>query len=158
LIATAMYLPGYLRVEYGMSWDRAMPLTAAFIAAAAVLRPIGGALADRDATARVLATGFALSGVCLLAQAFAPPVPAATVLFVGIAIGLGTTSGALLALIGIITPPERVGAVAGAVGTAGGLGGLVPPLLLTGVHALDGSFAIGITMLSALLLVAASIR
>lgn len=158
LIAIAMYLPGYLRIQYQMSWDQAMLLTAAFIAAAAALRPIGGALADRDATASALGTGFALTGVCLLAQAFAPPLPVATIVFGGMAIGLGTTSGALLGLIGITTPPERVGAVAGAVGTAGGLGGLVPPLLLAGVHALNGSFAIGITMLSALLLVAASIR
>jgi hypothetical protein len=76
-----------------------------------------------------------------------------------VAVGLGVASGAVLALICILAPPDRVGAVAGAVGAAGALGGLVPPLLMAGVYATEGSFGIGMTILSALLLmVAAHVR
>ncbi|MEV7099725.1 MFS transporter [Amycolatopsis sp. NPDC051045] len=160
LIATATYLPPYLRIEYGLTGNQAVLLTAAFVAGAAVLRPFGGWLADEHAGARMLAACFTVAGVCVVAQAFAPPLTPWTVLLLaGIAVSLGVASGVLLALIGILARPEQVGAVAGVVGTAGAVGGLVPPLLLAGVHAVNGSFGIGMTLLAAgLFAVAAHVR
>lgn len=159
MIAAAVYLPVYLRTEYGLAWAPAVSGTAVFVATAAAVRPVGGWLVDRQAPARVLAGCFGLAGVCVLVQAFAPPLPSAMIALAGIAVGLGVATGVLLAMIGVFAPPERAGAVAGAVGVAGGITGLVSPLLMAAVYAVDGSFGIAMTALSALLLaVAAHLR
>jgi NNP family nitrate/nitrite transporter-like MFS transporter len=43
---------------------------------------------------------------------------------------------------------ERLGTTTGIVGAAGGLGGFVPPLLLTFVRELTGSYAIALLLLA----------
>jgi len=157
MIAAAMFLPAYLRSQYGIDWKQAMLGTAVFVAVVAGARPIGGWLVDRHSAATVLAGGFGLAGSCALVQAFAPPLgPSAMMSLAGVAVGLGGASGAVLALIGVLAPPERVGAVAGTVGVVGGVTGLVPPLLMAGVYAVDGSFGIALTVLSAMLLATAT--
>jgi NNP family nitrate/nitrite transporter-like MFS transporter len=157
MIATAMFLPAYLRSQYGADWRQAMLGTAVFVAVVAGARPLGGWLVDRHPAALVLAGGFGLAGGCALVQAFAPPLgPPAAMSLAGVAVGLGAASGAVLALIGVLAPRERVGAVAGTVGVVGGVAGLVPPLLMAGVYAVDGSFGIALTVLSAMLLAAAT--
>lgn len=158
LIAVAVYLPVYLRVQYGIDWDRAVAATAGCVAVGAALRVIGGALADRGSTVWALNTGFGVAAASALVQAFAPPLPVAIVVFVVMATGLGLASGVMLALIGLVPAPGTVGAIAGLVGAAGALGGAVPVLLLTLIYRVDGSFGIGMTIMSACLVAAALMR
>ena len=68
---------------------------------------------------------------------------------------LGGASGAVFALVGKVAPADKVGAVTGVVGAAGGLGGFVPPLIMGWVYGIEGSYAIGLMLLSDVALAAA---
>jgi NNP family nitrate/nitrite transporter-like MFS transporter len=65
------------------------------------------------------------------------------------AAALGTAAGAVFALVAQRAPAEKVGAVTGVVGAAGGLGGFVPPLLMGGIYGASGSYAWGLLALAA---------
>ena len=148
-VAFSVYLPAYLKTAYGLSANDAALRTAGFVVLAVAARPIGGWLSDRIHPIPVLVASFA--GVALLAvvQAFEPPlVPLATIAFLGMAAFLGAASGAVFALVGRVAPPDKVGAVTGLVGAAGGLGGFVPPLVMGAVYSAEQSYAIGLMLLS----------
>lgn len=155
VLAVAMFLPVYLRAEYRLDEGLTLAATAGCVVIAALARPVGGWLADRGASARTLVGCFTVAGCCVLVQAFAPPLPWCVLTLGGAALCLGMASGTVLALIGILAPPERVGTVAGAVGAIGTIAGLAPPALLAMVYAADGSFGIAMTVLAALLILTA---
>jgi NNP family nitrate/nitrite transporter-like MFS transporter len=155
-VAFSVYLPAYLKTAYGLSANDAALRTAGFVILAVIARPTGGWLSDRFHPVPVLVWSF--SGVALLAviQAFQPPlIPAATVAFLGMAALLGAASGAVFALVGKLAPADKVGSVTGVVGAAGGLGGFVPPLIMGWVFGVEGSYAIGLMLLSDVALAAA---
>jgi MFS transporter, NNP family, nitrate/nitrite transporter len=68
---------------------------------------------------------------------------------------LGIGTGGVFAWVAKRAPAERVGAVAGIVGAAGGLGGFFPPLVM-GVtyNEADNNYTIGLVLLCATALVA----
>ena len=68
---------------------------------------------------------------------------------------LGAAGGAVFALVGKVAPADKVGAVTGLVGAAGGLGGFVPPLIMGWVYGVENSYAIGLMLLSDVALAAA---
>lgn len=155
-VAFSVYLPAYLRTAYGLSANDAALRTAGFVVLAVAARPIGGWLADRLHPVPVLVWAF--SGVALLAvvQAFQPGlIPVGTVAFLGMATLLGAASGAVFALVGKLAPADKVGAVTGVVGAAGGLGGFLPPLIMGAVYGTEHSYAIGLMLLSDVALAAA---
>jgi NNP family nitrate/nitrite transporter-like MFS transporter len=155
-VAFSVYLPAYLRTAYGLTTNDAALRTAGFVVLAVVARPLGGWLADRLHPIPVLVWCFA--GVALLAvvQAFQPALlPLATIAFLGMAALLGAASGAVFALVGKVAPAEKIGAVTGLVGAAGGLGGFVPPLVMGWVYGMQTSYAIGLMLLSDIALAAA---
>jgi len=155
-VAFSVYLPAYLRTAYGLSTEDAALRTAGFVVLAVIARPFGGWLSDRLNPTRVLVWCF--SGVAALAvvQAFQPVlVPVATMAFLGMAALLGAASGAVFALVGKVAPADKVGAVTGVVGAAGGIGGFVPPLIMGWVYGVEGSYAIGLMLLSDVALAAA---
>jgi hypothetical protein len=64
-------------------------------------------------------------------------------------VGVGIASGAVFALVARMVAAERVGAVTGVVGAAGGLGGFFPPLVMGLVYGSLGSYALGFLLLAA---------
>lgn len=98
---------------------------------------------------RVLRACFGASGLVGLALAFEPPLAAVALpALLAVAGSLGVASGAVLATIGATVPAGRAGVIAGTIGAAGGLAGLLPPTLLAAVHVVNGSYAIGMTLLA----------
>jgi NNP family nitrate/nitrite transporter-like MFS transporter len=148
-VAFSVYLPTYLKNAYGLSQADAANRMAGFVLLAVVMRPFGGWLSDRMAATRVLAGALAVVAAGAVAQSFTPSlVPAGTVAFLALAAALGTASGAVFALVAQVAPANKVGAVTGLVGAAGGLGGFVPPLVMGLLYGSLGSYAIGLAMLA----------
>jgi NNP family nitrate/nitrite transporter-like MFS transporter len=148
-VAFSVYLPAYLRTEYGLSFDNAALRTAGFVVVAVAARPVGGWLSDRLHPVPVLVYSFAGIAALAVVQAFRPTlVPLGTIAFLGMAAFLGAASGAVFALVGKVAPADKVGAVTGVVGAAGGLGGFVPPLVMGWVYGLEHSYSIGLMLLS----------
>jgi len=82
-------------------------------------------------------------------QAFTPPLmPPGTIAFLSMAAALGAGSGAVFALVALLAPANKVGAVTGVVGAAGGLGGFVPPLVMGTLYGLTESYALGLAALA----------
>ncbi|MGD9527767.1 MAG: MFS transporter, partial [Pseudonocardia sp.] len=81
--------------------------------------------------------------------AFEPPlIPVDTIAFLGMAAALGAGTGAGFAFVALLVPPQRVGAVTGVVGAAGGLGGFFPPLVMGAVYGTVGDYTPGYLLLA----------
>ncbi|WP_435737305.1 MFS transporter [Cellulosimicrobium sp. PMB13] len=148
-VAFSVYLPTFLVNAYDLTVSDAAARTAGFVVLAVVMRPVGGTLSDRFGGVPVSVVCFA--GVTALAAvvAFQPSlVPVGTIAFLGLAAALGASSGATFALVAKVAPPDKVGAVTGLVGAAGGLGGFIPPLLMGAVYQLEGTYGLGFGLLA----------
>lgn len=130
-VAFSTYLPTYLKDVYTLDLTQAGTRTAGFAIAAVVARPLGGVLADRIGPRAVVMISLAGTAVLAAVVALEPPmeVPAG-ITFVLLALFLGLGTGGVFAWVAIRSPQERVGAVTGLVGAAGGLGGFFPPLIM----------------------------
>lgn len=127
-VAFSIYLPTLLKDEFQLTPSDAGFRTAGFVVLATLMRPLGGALADRIGGARVLAGVFSaiVPFACLMGwQAILP----FSVGALGCAALLGMGNGAVFKLVPQLFPTQT-GAVTGLVGAMGGLGGFFPPLLL----------------------------
>ena len=139
-------LSGYLSIFFVDRFDMTKLSAAGYAAlcagAGSLLRPLGGALADRLGGTRVL-TG-ALIVVAALAVALASlPGLGLTVAMLMFTMGtLGVGNGAVFQVV----PqrfPSAVGPITGLVGAAGGLGGFLLPFALGSLHSSTGTFAAG---------------
>ncbi|TDO44182.1 NNP family nitrate/nitrite transporter-like MFS transporter [Kribbella sp. VKM Ac-2571] len=149
-VAFSVYLPAYLKTDYGLTPADAANRMAGFVVVAVIMRPIGGWLSDRFGPIPVLAAGYAVVVAGAAVAATHPLLEhVGTVAFLAMAAALGSGSGATFALIAEVTDPSRVGGVTGLVGAAGGLGGFVPPLIMGYVYGRTESYAIGLWLLSA---------
>lgn len=147
-VAMFLYLPKLLTGVHDLSKSDAGARAAGFALLAVIARPTGGWLSDRVGAERVLRwcfTAVALLAV-LLAVTYKHMVPLTIVcLTMAVALGLGT--GAVFKLV----PhwfPDRVGAVTGVVGAAGGLGGFFPPLVMGVVKSATGGYALGFLLMA----------
>ncbi|MGI5330562.1 MFS transporter [Actinomadura nitritigenes] len=148
-VAFSVYLPTYLKTEYGLTQVDAANRMAGFVLLAVVMRPVGGWLSDGLGPVRVMVASLAVTAVFALVQAPAPALlPLGTIAFLGMAAALGVGSGATFALVAQAAPASRVGAVTGVVGAAGGLGGFVPPLVMGSIYGGLGSYAVGLVLLA----------
>uniref|UniRef100_UPI0030D186DE MFS transporter n=1 Tax=Pseudonocardia sp. D17 TaxID=882661 RepID=UPI0030D186DE len=157
-VAFSVYLPTYLVSAYDLDKADAALRTAGFVVLAVAMRPVGGWLSDRLDPVPVLLGAFGATTLLALLAAFRfGLVPVATLVFLAMAAALGTGTGAVFALVARLVPAERVGAVTGVVGAAGGLGGFFPPLVMGLVYGLTGDYLVGFLLLAATAATAAAV-
>jgi NNP family nitrate/nitrite transporter-like MFS transporter len=147
-VAMFLYLPKLLTAEHDLSKADAGARAAGFALLAVIGRPLGGWLADRVGAARVLLVSFVGVGVLalVLAAAYTAMVPL-TIACLTMAVALGLGTGAVFKLV----PewfPDRVGAITGVVGAAGGLGGFFPPLVMGIVKSATDGYALGFALMA----------
>lgn len=146
-VAMFLYLPKLLTGVHDLSKADAGARAAGFALLAVVGRPLGGWLSDRIGAARVLVASFVvvLVGALVLAATYEHIVPL-TIACLVMALFLGFGMGAVFKLV----PdwfPDRVGAVTGVVGAAGGLGGFFPPLVMGAVKSATGGYGLGFVLM-----------
>jgi NNP family nitrate/nitrite transporter-like MFS transporter len=113
----------YFNDQYGLSPVMAGYFTAACVIAGSLVRPFGGALADRVGGIRALTTMYFIAALSLFVVATnLPTALAAAAVFVVAMLALGMANGAVFQLV-----PQRfrdeIGVMTGLVGMAGGVGG-----------------------------------
>jgi NNP family nitrate/nitrite transporter-like MFS transporter len=152
-VAMFLYLPKLLTGVHHLTKADAGARAAGFALLAVIARPTGGWLSDRVGAARVLVVCFV--GVAalalLLAATYASIVPL-TIFCLTMAVALGLGTGAVFKLV----PewfPDRVGAVTGVVGAAGGLGGFFPPLVMGVVKSATGGYGLGFVLMAVVALI-----
>jgi len=147
-VAMFLYLPKLLTGVHDLTKADAGARAAGFALLAVIGRPLGGTLSDRIGAARVLLVSFSAVAVLalVLAATYTEMVPL-TVACLTMAVALGLGTGAVFKLV----PewfPDRVGAVTGVVGAAGGLGGFFPPLVMGIVKSATGGYALGFALMA----------
>jgi NNP family nitrate/nitrite transporter-like MFS transporter len=152
-VAMFLYLPKLLTGVHDLTKADAGARAAGFALLAVIARPTGGVLSDRVGAARVLVVCFVGVGVLALALAatYESMVPL-TIFCLTMAVALGLGTGAVFKLV----PewfPDRVGAVTGVVGAAGGLGGFFPPLVMGVVKSATGGYGLGFVLMALVALI-----
>jgi NNP family nitrate/nitrite transporter-like MFS transporter len=147
-VAMFAYLPKLLTSVHDLDKPDAAARAAGFALVAVVARPIGGWLADRVGADRVLRVAFIATALlaALLGPFYEDMVPL-TILALTLAAAFGLGTGAVFKLVAQDFP-DRVGAVTGLVGAAGGLGGFFPPLVMAAVKSVTGSYLLGFLLLA----------
>jgi len=150
----ASALPGYFHDQYGLNPQTAGYYTAACVFGGSLMRPLGGALADRFGGIRALLGTYAIATVCIGAVGFhLSSSVAALALFVSAMLGLGAGNGAVFQLV-----PQRfakeIGVMTGLVGMAGGIGGFLLTAGLGAIKQSSGDYQLGLWMFASLGLIA----
>ncbi|WHY71189.1 nitrate/nitrite transporter [Fictibacillus enclensis] len=146
-VAFTIYLPNFLVSNFGLEKVDAGIRTAGFIVLATLMRPVGGWLADRFHSLKLLMFvfgGYTLSAMLL---SFAPSIQLYTLGCLTIAFCAGMGNGVIFKLVPSYFP-KQAGIVNGVVSAMGGLGGFFPPLILAVLFKLTGHYAIGFMALS----------
>nr|WP_298143201.1 nitrate/nitrite transporter [uncultured Pseudomonas sp.] len=149
-IGLASALPGYFNDQYGLSPVTAGYYTAACVFAGSLLRPLGGALADRIGGIRSLLMMYTLASLSIAAVGFnLPSSAAALTLFVTAMLGLGAGNGAVFQLV-----PQRfrkeIGVMTGLIGMAGGVGGFLLAAGLGAIKQQTGDYQLGLWLFASL--------
>jgi NNP family nitrate/nitrite transporter-like MFS transporter len=141
-VGLSSYLGIFFHDQYEVSKVRAGDLTAVCVFAGSMLRPLGGALADRYGGLSVLAVLLAAVGLLVAGVASLPPLVVALPLLVAVMGTLGMGNGAVFQVIPQIFRRE-IGVMTGVVGAAGGVGGFYLPTVLGSLKGSTGSFGPG---------------
>jgi NNP family nitrate/nitrite transporter-like MFS transporter len=147
-VALYLYLPKLLTGVHGLEKTDAGARAAGFALLAVIGRPLGGVAADRIGADKVLRACFIAVLVLALglAAGYKSMVPL-TICCLTIALALGLGTGAVFKLVPVWFP-DKVGAVTGVVGAAGGLGGFFPPLVMGVVKSATGGYALGFVLMA----------
>lgn len=153
-VGLAGALPGYFHDQYGLDPKMAGYYTAACVFAGSLMRPLGGAIADRIGGIRTLLVVYSIASVLLAIVGFnLPHAYAALALFVGAMLALGSGNGAMFQLV-----PQRfrkeIGVMTGLIGMAGGIGGFLLAAGLGAVKQATGNYQLGLWLFASLGIVA----
>ena len=149
-LGLASTLPGYFHDQYGFDPIKAGYYTAACVFAGSLMRPLGGALADRIGGIRSLLVVYTLASLSICAVGFnLPSATAALALFVVAMLSLGAGNGAVFQLV-----PQRfrkeIGVMTGLIGMAGGIGGFLLAAGLGAVKQSTGDYQLGLWLFASL--------
>jgi NNP family nitrate/nitrite transporter-like MFS transporter len=144
----------YFNADYGLSPVTAGYFTAAAVFAGSLVRPVGGALADRIGGIRALSVMYVAAATALAIASFhLPQAWMALVFFVAGMLALGMGNGAVFQLV-----PQRfrheIGVMTGLVGMTGGIGGFYLASSLGYSKQLTGSYQFGLLIFAVLAMVA----
>ncbi|MBB3381307.1 NNP family nitrate/nitrite transporter-like MFS transporter [Novosphingobium sp. BK258] len=148
-------LPTFYADSFGVTPVIAGYCTAAAVFMGSLLRPMGGALADRFGGIRTLTAVYVAAAVLLgvIAMVATSGLAIAVVLFVAVMGTLGVGNGAVFQLV-----PQRfrkeIGVMTGLVGFGGGLGGFYLASSLGAIKKATGSASLGFMIFAALAIVA----
>jgi MFS transporter, NNP family, nitrate/nitrite transporter len=140
----------YFNSEYGLSPVTAGYFTAAAVFAGSLVRPVGGALADRIGGIRALSIMYVVAAVALAVVSLRlPQAWMALVVFIIGMLALGMGNGSVFQLV-----PQRfrreIGVMTGLVGMTGGIGGFYLASSLGYSKQLTGSYQIGFLVFASL--------
>jgi NNP family nitrate/nitrite transporter-like MFS transporter len=111
------------------------------------VRPLGGYLADKYGSARLLSVLLFCVGTTYFLCSLLPELPIMSATLVTGMAFLGMGNGAVFQAV-----PQRfrqeVGVATGFVGAIGGLGGFLVPILLGGIKQSSGSFGVGFVVMA----------
>ena len=153
-VGLAGALPGYFHDQYGLDPKMAGYYTAACVFAGSLMRPLGGAIADRIGGIRTLLTMYVLAAVFITIVSFGAESRWLALLWFILGMGsLGVGNGAVFQLV-----PQRfrkeIGVMTGFVGMAGGIGGFYLAASLGYVKGATGSYQMGLLIFAGLCVVA----
>ncbi|EIZ77720.1 major facilitator superfamily MFS 1 [Novosphingobium sp. Rr 2-17] len=152
-VGLAASLPIYFTDQFGLTPVVAGYCTAGCVFAGSLVRPMGGALADRIGGVKALMIVYVVAALALAGVAFATTLAASLGFFVIAMLALGTGNGSVFQLV-----PQRfqaeIGVMTGLVGMAGGIGGFYLASSLGFAKQLTGSFSAGFLIFAGLSLVA----
>ena len=161
-VGLSLWLLQYYQGEYGLDMRTAGLLTACFALPGGVVRAIGGMLSDKFGAHRVTFWVMLVSWFCLLVLCYPGPktlgdsglniyVFTAMLFLLGVVVAVGKAS--VFKYIGDEFT-DNIGAVSGAVGLAGGMGGFLLPIMfgylqdLTGVRSTAFMLLFGVVCVS----------
>ncbi|WP_374305811.1 nitrate/nitrite transporter [Methylocella sp.] len=144
----------YFNTDYGLSAVTAGYFTAAAVFAGSMVRPVGGALADRIGGVRTLTVMYSVAAAMLTLVSFhLPQAGMALAAFIVGMLSLGMGNGAVFQLV-----PQRfraeMGVMTGLVGMTGGVGGFFLASSLGVSKQNTGSYQLGLLIFAGLALIA----
>ncbi|MDF0543271.1 NarK/NasA family nitrate transporter [Sphingobium sp. H39-3-25] len=152
-VGLAASLPIYFTDQFGLTPVIAGYCTAGCVFAGSLVRPMGGALADKIGGVKALMIVYVIAAIALAGVAYATTLAAALGLFVLAMLALGTGNGSVFQLV-----PQRfqqeIGVMTGLVGMAGGIGGFYLASSLGIAKQLTGSFSAGFLIFAGLAVIA----
>ena len=153
-LGLASTLPGYFHDQYGLDPVKAGFYTAACVFAGSLMRPLGGAFADRFGGIRSLLVLYTIASIAIAIVGFNLPSATLALLFFVLAmLCLGAGNGAVFQLV-----PQRfrqtIGVMTGLIGMAGGIGGFALTAGLGAVKQATGDYQLGLWLFAALGIVA----
>jgi NNP family nitrate/nitrite transporter-like MFS transporter len=152
-VGLAASLPIYFTDQFGLTPIVAGYCTAGCVFAGSLVRPMGGALADRIGGSKTLMVVYVVAALALAGVSQASTLVVALGCFVLAMLALGTGNGAVFQLV-----PQRfqaeIGVMTGLVGMAGGIGGFYLASSLGIAKQFTGSFSSGFLIFAGLATIA----
>jgi NNP family nitrate/nitrite transporter-like MFS transporter len=152
-VGLAASLPIYFTDQFGLTTIVAGYCTAGCVFAGSLIRPMGGALADKIGGVKTLSIVYVAAAAALAGVSAAPTVQSALSLFIMAMLALGAGNGAVFQLV-----PQRfraeIGVMTGLVGMAGGIGGFYLASSLGFAKQLTGSYQAGFLIFAGLAVLA----